>query len=457
MPKKQGGSKKKVFILDTNVILHDSSCTEHFQEHDIIICSHVLEELDDFKKGNVTNNYNARAFTRRIASFDDKAMFNGGVSLGKGRGCIRLKPNKYEYHNDLSKAFPRKKKDDNEILNFVYCFSADPKEKEYEEVVLVSKDVNLRMKACMLGINAEDYSNDNVDVEHLYSGSRLEEGVNSQAIDSLYEEGKCVPVDDFNLKSNSFSCNEFIVLKNGKKSALATFVKSDGEREGHFFRHVSKRQAYGIIPKNAEQSFAVHALLNPEVKLVTISGKAGTGKTLMALAAALEARSSYRQIVLARPIVPLSNKDIGFLPGDINSKIKPYMQPLYDNLAVIRSQFPEKSEMFQRLQKMLDEEKLIIEPLAYIRGRSLVKMYMIVDEAQNLTPHEVKTIVTRAGEGTKIIFTGDICQIDHPYLGINSNGLSVLIDKMKDQRLYAHIELKKGERSELAELGATIL
>jgi PhoH-like ATPase len=220
---------------------------------------------------------------------------------------------------------------------------------------------------------------------------------------------------------------------------------------------VKKESAYGISPRNAEQSFAVHALLNPRIKLVTISGKAGTGKTLLALATALECRSQYRQVLLTRPVIPLSNKDIGYLPGDIQSKIKPYMQPLYDNLGVIRSQFPEKSEMYQRLQRMLDEEKLAIEPLAYIRGRSLGKMYMIVDEAQNLTPHEVKTIITRAGEGTKIVFTGDINQIDHPYLGIHSNGLSTLIDKMQGQKLYAHIDLRKGERSELADLASDIL
>ncbi|MBE0583695.1 MAG: PhoH family protein, partial [Desulfofustis sp.] len=246
------------------------------------------------------------------------------------------------------------------------------------------------------------------------------------------------------------------VLRNGKKSALASFLPGEFENE-FVIRRVNKESVYGIIPRNAEQSFAVHALLNPRIKLVTISGKAGTGKTLLALAAALETRSKYRQILLTRPVMPLSNKDIGYLPGDIQSKIKPYMQPLYDNLGVIRGQFPEKSEMFQRLQKMLDDEKLAIEPLAYIRGRSLVKMYMIVDEAQNLTPHEVKTIITRAGEGTKIVLTGDINQIDHPYLGIRSNGLSNLIDKMQGQHLYAHIDLRKGERSDLAELASNIL
>ena len=206
-----------------------------------------------------------------------------------------------------------------------------------------------------------------------------------------------------------------------------------------------------------EQTFAVHALLNPEVKLVTISGKAGTGKTLLALAAALECRAQFRQILLTRPIIPLSNRDIGYLPGDIQSKISPYMQPLYDNLAVIREQFGDQSEMGQIISRLQEEKKLIIEPLAYIRGRSLVRMYMIVDEAQNLTPHEVKTIITRAGEGTKVVFTGDIHQIDHPYLDAQSNGLSHLIEKMQGQPLYAHINLEKGERSELSLLASELL
>ncbi len=194
-----------------------------------------------------------------------------------------------------------------------------------------------------------------------------------------------------------------------------------------------------------------------ETPLVTISGKAGTGKTLLALAAALEQRRRYCQILLARPIIPLSNKDIGYLPGDIQSKIRPYMQPLYDNLAVIRNQFSEQSEMYQRLNRLIDDEKLVIEPLAYIRGRSLVKLYMIVDEAQNLTPHEVKTIITRAGEGTKIVFTGDVHQIDHPYLDSQSNGLSYLIEKMQGQPLYAHVTLQKGERSVLSMLASELL
>jgi PhoH-like ATPase len=246
--------------------------------------------------------------------------------------------------------------------------------------------------------------------------------------------------------------NEGLILRNGRKSALATF---DSERKQ--IRHVNKVGAYGIVPRNAEQAFALNALLNPDVSLVTISGKAGTGKTLLALAAALECRKSYRQVFMARPVVPLSNKDIGFLPGDIQSKLDPYMQPLFDNLGVIRHQFGDSDPKHKRIGELLDEEKLVIAPLAYIRGRSLVGIYFIVDEAQNLTPHEVKTIITRAGEGTKVVLTGDIFQIDHPYLNTRSNGLSYLIDRMKGQSIYAHINLTKGERSALADLASNLL
>jgi PhoH-like ATPase len=222
-------------------------------------------------------------------------------------------------------------------------------------------------------------------------------------------------------------------------------------------RRVDKVTAYGITPRNAEQTFALAALLNPDIQLVTLSGKAGTGKTLLALAAALEMRHQYRQIFMARPIVPLSNKDIGYLPGDISSKLDPYMQPLHDNLGVIQNQFSENNPQNKKIREMLDTEKLRISPLSYIRGRSIVKVYFIVDEAQNLTPHEVKTIITRAGDNTKIVLTGDIFQIDHPYLDAQSNGLSHLIDKMRGQKLYAHVNLMKGERSELAELASNVL
>jgi PhoH-like ATPase len=222
-------------------------------------------------------------------------------------------------------------------------------------------------------------------------------------------------------------------------------------------RKVDKNVIYGITPRNAEQTFAADALTNPEIQLVSMTGKAGTGKTLLALAGALQVRKNYRQIFIARPIVPLSNKDIGYLPGDVESKLAPYMQPLWDNLKVIQDQFPETDKNHQLIDTLLKEEKLVIEPLSYIRGRSLQRIFFIVDEAQNLTPHEIKTIITRAGEGSKLVFTGDIYQIDHPYLDGQSNGLSFLIDRFKGQKLYAHINLEKGERSELAELASNLL
>jgi PhoH-like ATPase len=246
--------------------------------------------------------------------------------------------------------------------------------------------------------------------------------------------------------------NENFIVRNGSKSVLVTYRSIDPA-----FVRVEKTTAYGIKPRNAEQSFALWALTNSDVQLVTLVGKAGTGKTLLALAAALECRSTYRQILLARPVVPLSNRDLGFLPGDIAAKLDPYMQPLFDNLSVIRHQFAAKDPAGQRIQEMLDSEKLLITPLAYIRGRSLQKSFLIVDEAQNLTPHEVKTIITRAGEGTKVVFTGDIQQIDHPYLDSLSNGLTYLINRMVGQPIYAHITLEKGERSPLADLASELL
>ena len=220
---------------------------------------------------------------------------------------------------------------------------------------------------------------------------------------------------------------------------------------------VGKRHAYGIEPRNAEQIFALDALTRPEVRLVTLTGRAGTGKTLLALAAALEQRRDFHQIYLARPMVPLGNREIGFLPGDVKSKLDPYMQPLWDNISVIRHRLSRESREYHALSEMIEHEKITIAPLAYIRGRSLDHVYFIVDEAQNLTPHEVKTIITRAGEGSKVVFTGDIHQIDTPYLDAQSNGLTLLVDRMKEQELFAHVNLVKGERSALAELASTLL
>ncbi|MGA2142067.1 MAG: PhoH family protein, partial [Brevinematales bacterium] len=286
--------------------------------------------------------------------------------------------------------------------------------------------------------------------DELYTGKNIFDNASDDTIDAIYREGS-IAFDDARIECEPMP-NEFFILRNGHKSLLARYLNDKKS-----LCIVEKRRAYGIKPRNAEQTFSLEALSDPAVQLVTLSGKAGTGKTLMALAAALEARKSYKTILLARPIIPLSNRDMGYLPGDIKEKLDPYMKPLFDNLSVIQNQFEEGTADYEKINELLQSEKLLIMPLAYIRGRSLSKSYFIVDEAQNLTPHEVKTIITRAGEGTKIVFTGDPYQIDTPYLDARSNGLTYLIDKMKGQGLYAHVTLEKGERSELAELASNIL
>ena len=444
MPKK---NLAKLFVLDTNVILHDSSCITHFEENDIAIPITVLEELDNFKRGNEQIHFNARDFLRILDELTGDQLFEVGVSIGKSKGKIRVIIGK-DWHPKLKTLFTEDTPD-HCILNVALWLKEDNKD---TELIIVSKDTNLRMKAKSLGIPAQDYTTDKVEsVEKIYTGVRMIEGMETEFIDALFNSNNGVALGKA-IDINDATPNENFILRNKHKSALATY---DGNKKQ--LLRVNKQQVYGIMPRNAEQSFAVNALINPNLQLITLSGKAGTGKTLLALAAALERIKEYRQIYLARPIVPLSNRDIGYLPGDIKSKLDPYMQPLFDNLSVIRHQFSEKDGRASKLTEMLEKEKLVITPLAYIRGRSFQKVFFIIDEAQNLTPHEVKTIITRAGEGTKIVFTGDIHQIDHPYLDTLSNGLSFLINRMVGQVMYAHITLKKGERSALAELASDLL
>ncbi len=439
-------SQKKIFVLDTNVILHDSSCIHQFSEHDIVIPITVLEELDNFKKGNDSLNFHAREFARTLDSLSGDKLFNGGVSIGPGRGKISIKLDR-EFDVDIAANFSDTKKPDHRILNIGYQVAREFSDRT---VCLVTKDVNLRMKAKAVGLMAQDYKNDHVpDVQQLYTGTRIEENIDPELINLMYTPPYEFPSGQLKVEKPLLP-NEFLILRGERKSALAVY-----DDELNLIKHVDKVPAFGITPRNAEQTYALDAILNDRVKLVSLTGKAGTGKTLIALAGALKRKKSYRQILMARPIVALSNKDIGFLPGDIQSKLDPYMKPLFDNLAVI--EHAQGDIKRSQVTKLVDDKKLIIEPLSYIRGRSLVNTFFIIDEAQNLTPHEIKTIITRAGEGTKIVFTGDIFQIDHPYLDSHSNGLSYLIEKMKGQRLYAHVNLTKGERSELADLAGTLL
>ncbi|KAA3615319.1 MAG: PhoH family protein [Calditrichaeota bacterium] len=439
--------RKILCILDTNVILHDPSCIYHFGENDIILPITVLEELDQFKKGNDTINFHAREFVRHLDKLSRDKIFKNGVTIGPGLGKIIIKFDQ-KMHEVLRFNFSESKPD-HRILNTAFILAQEITDKD---VILVSKDVNLRMKAKSIGLLSDDYTSDHVpDISMLYTGRRIIENFTGECIDKLYKMPFEIPEEDFELEEKA-KAHEYFIVRNGQRSGLAKF-----EPKSKAFHKVDKIPCYGIKPRNAEQTFALNALLDTEIQLVSIAGKAGTGKTLLALAAALERRKNYRQIYLARPVVPLSNKDIGYLPGDIGAKLDPYMQPLFDNLTVIQNQFKENDRHHQRIRDYLESEKLVISPLSYIRGRSLSRIFFIVDEAQNLTPHEVKTIITRAGEGTKMIFTGDIFQIDHPYLDSNSNGLTYLIEKMKGQEIYAHVMLEKGERSPLAELASNLL
>lgn len=437
----------KLFVLDTNVILHDSSCLRQFEENDVALPITVLEELDRFKKGNEDIHFHAREFLRSLDEITGDILGEQGASLGPGLGRVRVllgAPLDHRLRELLLTDSP-----DHRILNAAIALRASEPDRP---VVLISKDSNLRLKAKAFGLPAQDYQTDQVEsVDKLYTGSRTVENLPGELIDRFYESAGEVELDEIPVIKDALP-NEHFVLKNGSKSAL---VRRPGNRSS--LCRIPKPTAFGITARNAEQSFALASLMDDDVKLVSITGKAGSGKTLLALAAGLECRRKYRQILLSRPTVPLSNRDLGFLPGDIHAKLDPYMQPLFDNLNVIKQQTGEEESPNGRIQELLDSQKLEITPLAYIRGRSLQRVFFIIDEAQNLTPHEIKTIITRAGEGTKIILTGDIRQIDHPYLDSRSNGLTYLINRMIGQPIYAHIGLTKSERSELAELASDLL
>jgi len=434
--------EKKIFVLDTSVIIYDHNAIKSFKEHDVVVPITVLEELDNFKKGNDTKNFAAREFTRYIDKISGRNTLKDWVNInGKGHGMFKIEMNQ-NASVDAEKVFGERK-GDHRILN---CALHLAENNPGKKVVLVTKDINLRIKAKSLNLIAEDYETGKIqNTNELYTGITTEEKFPTTGINELYEkEVTAVPAT---MKKKQPVANHYYILKNGQKSVLGYYNPKSTQIE-----RIKKETAFNITPRNAEQSFALDAILRPEVRLVTIQGVAGTGKTLLSLAGALEQRRNYHQIYLARPIVPLSNKDIGYLPGDIKSKLNPYMEPLWDNLKYIKSQFSEKDREFKQINEMVENEKLVVCPLAYIRGRSLSNVFFIVDEAQNLTPHEVKTIISRAGENTKIVFTGDVFQIDTPYLDTQSNGLSYLIDRLKGKELYAHITLAKGERSELANL-----
>ena len=438
---------KKTFVLDTNVILHDFRSIYNFEENDIVVPIVVLEELDKFKKGNDTINIQAREFMRILDRLTEgNVSLESGVPLGNGLGNLYImagKPFSEAMKLSFSEPIP-----DHKILAVAIWIKEQHPEKR---VILVSQDINLRMKARTLGMDSEDYKTGKVEnTEKLFQGIRLVPNTNEDLVSKLYHESR-IALADTGLDCN-FDVNEYFVVGDDKNNVLCFY-----DSQEQTICKVSKRRASGITPRNTEQTMVLDALLRPEISLISITGKAGTGKTLLALAAALEQDKEFMQIFLSRPIVPLGNKDIGYLPGNEKQKINPYMQPLFDNLNVIKQTLGINSKNSQHIDAMVKDERLLVSPLAYIRGRSLNGAFFIVDEAQNLTPHEIKTIITRAGDGTKMVFTGDVEQIDSPFLDIRSNGLSYLANKMKGQDFFTHINLVRGERSRMADIAGKVL
>jgi PhoH-like ATPase len=442
---------KKLFVLDTSVIIYDYNAIKNFAEHDIAIPITVLEELDNFKKGNDTKNFAAREFSRFLDAASGNQSLQDWIPIdGKNKGRFTIILNELQTKIDAIEIFGDDK-GDHRILNAALHAKSKYTDRN---VIMVSKDINLRIKAKSLDILSEDYEtgklkDSEIQADTVPTGRSVIENIDTEVIDLLYTQKEAI--NDGVIKNN-INSNQFFVLKNGKKSALTFYNKQKNS-----FARVEKINCFGIKPKNAEQAFAMDALTNPDIKLVTIQGVAGTGKTLLSLATALSQHHDYHHIFLARPVVPLSNKDIGYLPGDAGAKLNPYMEPLWDNLSFIKNQFSFDNREYLEIEEMQRMEKIVVCPLAYIRGRSLSNVFFIVDEAQNLTPHEVKTIISRAGENTKVVFTGDVFQIDSPYLDTYSNGLSYLIEQAKEHPLYTHVALEKGERSELANLANDLL
>ena len=437
---------KKTYILDTNVLIHDPNALFNFEDNNIILPIYVVEEIDKLKRSKSKKGRNARLTARTIDELRKNGSLFKGVTLPKG-GTFRVEI-KGDYKNLPS--FLQKDVMDNRILAVVIELSKEINEK----VILVTKDINMRIKADALDIPVEDYETDTVSIDELYKGY-AEIIVNDEdykkyiksgklKIDELYK-GEVYPNECFKVKCED---REHLGIYNIDKKRIEKLTYADIE-------------LWGIRAKNSEQSFAVELLMNPEIQVVTLVGQAGTGKTLLALAAALEQvveRSIYKKIFVARPIIPMG-KDLGYLPGGEKEKLRPWVQPIYDNFDFLASnKGNEDRKSGEKAIFGLEAMGLLkVEALTYIRGRSIPKGLLIIDEAQNLTPHEVKTIVTRAGEDTKIIFTGDPYQIDNPYLDANSNGLTYLAEKFKNEKISGHVTLEKGERSALAELAAKLL
>lgn len=436
----------KNYVLDTNVLLHDPQAIFRFEDNTVIVPLTVIEEIDRFKKEQSETGRNARQISRMIDGFRKEADLVDGVPLEEG-GIFRVAI----YREDAMRLLPpelRGDKADNQIL----AVAKELEDVGDQPVVFVTKDINLRIKADAIGLNAEDYESDKVSIDDLYTGT-AESVVTGEQIDLFYEQG-------FLEMEGEFKANQGITLVdegNPSHSAIGRFCSAKQQLVP--LLRFAKEGVWGIHPRNREQQFAFDLLLNDDIQLISLLGKAGTGKTLLAIAAGLlktADESVYSRLLVSRPVFPMG-RDLGFLPGDVEEKLAPWMQPIFDNVELLLTSVDEGGKRKRGHRELIDLGLLEIEPLTYIRGRSIPRQYLIVDEAQNLTPHEIKTIITRAGEGTKIVLTGDPYQIDNPYIDSSSNGLTYAVERLKGQDLAGHVTLSKGERSPLAELAANLL
>jgi PhoH-like ATPase len=439
---------KKNFVLDTNVLLHDPRSIFGFADNDVIVPIYVIEEIDNFKRDLSTLGRNARQVSRYLDEFRTQGKLKEGVPLGPEKGLIRvimaerkLSPNVADGHSI-----------DDKIL--AVALEVQDRDKG-RRCVFVTKDTNLRIRADALGLHSEDYDVEGVELDELWSGV-AELDVSPEAVNDFYASGSiAAPVED-----EPPNPNEFVVLRDRTNPQHSAVGKYSAAKQA-FVQLIKspKEGVWGIRPRNKEQTFALDLLLNDEIRLVTIVGKAGTGKTLLAIAAGLQKTMEegvYQKLLVSRPIFPLG-RDIGYLPGSVEEKLNPWMQPIFDNVEYLMNLSRSEKKAGRGYHELLDLGILEIEPLTYIRGRSIPNQFIIVDEAQNLTPHEVKTIITRVGDGTKIVLTGDPYQIDNPYVDQTNNGLVHVVNRFKSERLAGHITMSKGERSPLAELAANLL
>ena len=439
---------RKNYVLDTNVLLHDPRALFQFKDNNVIVPIYVVEEIDKFKRDLSELGRNARQVSRDLDAFrEENGSLTEGVPLENG-GILRVM--------FTQKTLPRELMNQHEADNRILALAHDVKEKEPNlRCVFVTKDINLRIRADALGILTEDYENDKIENPEYYMGVR-ELPVSKEDIDAFYAHGE-LPLPE---GMEGVYPNEFALLKD-REAPNHTALSKFNAAKGRFVPLLKslKEGAWGLRPRNKEQSFALDLLINDEIKLVTIVGKAGTGKTLLAIAAGLQKTMEeqvYQKMLVSRPVFPLG-KDIGFLPGTVEEKLNPWMQPIYDNVEFLMGLSRADKKAGRSYKELVDLGLIAIEPLTYIRGRSIPNQYIIVDEAQNLTPHEVKTIITRVGDNTKIVLTGDPYQIDNPYVDATSNGLVHVVNKFKNEKLAGHITLTRGERSALAELASNVL